>query len=246
MWGVGRRLKSIVSYEEAESIYGATTPLKGRPNFRPLDRRSSRASTDIRKVGDDYIVRMYSTDIVRYLADGSIFLDRGVWPTLATAAALSASSPFACWTHYGEVIVRSASLKRFVLHSKGLLFVNGEPVDPPVAVQHKTRVNRDKAKKVRTFFKDVPRFIKTFSAMCAGQPLPKGVRAMCIDSAWGLDGVLDEMDAAALAWGYVKAVTVHVTNNPVASTADFWKAAYSAFDVIEAYDVELPFGEVAK
>ena len=249
MWGRSSKFRSIASYDEARHLYENIEPLRGRPDFRPLDRRSSRAITDIRKVGENFVIRMYSTDIVAYRPDGSIYLNRSGWPTISTAAVLSASSPFACWTQKGELIVRSASLKRFVLPRAGLVFINGEPVNPPVAVQCKTRVRKEPAKQVRAYFKDVPRLMQTFAALCAGQPVPEGIRKMRVDKVWDLEEPLDEADASALAWYYLKIeflnTSYKVLKDQKTAIAVFWKAAYAAFDVFENYEVVLPLGEVA-
>ena|SRR3990167_2926666 len=253
MWGVSNKCRNISSYDEAKRVCESIKPLRDRPNFRPLDMRSSRVVTDIRKVGEDYIIKMYNTEIVTYRPDGRIFLDRGGWPTVATASAMSASSPFACWVQKGEIIVRSASLKRFVLPRAGLLFVEGEPVDPPAAVQHKTRVKRELARQARSFFKAVPKLMASFAALCAGQPRPADVKKLRVNRIWDLEGVLDEADAGALAWYYLGMVCLRssgngYTVNPAqkSAIAHFWKEAYDALDVIEEYDIELPFGEVAK
>ena len=253
MWGVRSNFVSIKSFDDAKRIYESIKPLRGRPDFRPVDRRSSCAVTDIRKVGEDYIIKMYNTDIVTYRPGGSIFLDRGGWPTVATASAMSASSPFACWVQKGELIVRSASLKRFVLPSAGLVFVNGEPVNPPPTVQHKTRVKRELAKQVRSFFKDVPKLMASFAALCAGQSHPADVKKMRVNRVWDLEGVLGGTDASALAWYYLKTVRGWapkresvVQKDQKSAIAHFWKEAYDAFDVIEGYEIALPFGEVAK
>lgn len=247
MWGTSSHYESINSYADAERVYNSIKPLRGHPDFRPLERRSIDCKSRIIKQGDEYIIRLYRTDIVRYFKDGSVFVSTGNWSTQSTAAAISAMSPFSCWCSKGSVVVRAHDLKRFVLPSGGLLFVGGQPVNPPVAVQHKTRIKKAEARQARKFFAEVPKMITAFSAAFEGGTKPEFAAA--ITGRMEVEELSGEQ-AASIAWYYVQAPWGYVTrkqtitNNPDKGIKEFWTAVYKAYDLIESYETELPFGEV--
>lgn len=260
MWGTSSNYPSISSYEEAKRTYEGTKPLREHPDFRPLDRRSKDAKSQIIKRGDEYIVRLYSTDIVTYFPDGSVFVSTGGWSTPSTRAAISAMSPLSAWSSKGDtaVAVRSGSYVRsqqaFLLHRDGLLFKpNAEsilvPVDPPAAVLRKTRVKREEAKAARKFFKPVEAYIKAYSKAFAGGEVTTARRS---DLAKVFaSGVLSDETASDLARVYLEATWDYVTRRNTytgdakAGCTEFWKAVYAKLNLIEYYEVPLPYGVVA-
>ena len=258
MWGTSNSYPIIRNYQQAANLYNDTKPLRGRPDLRPLDRRSKDAKTQILKHGTTYIIRLYRTDIITYFEDGSVFVSTGGYNTQSTAGAITAMSPLTCWNQKGECVVSNGRTsygegKRFLLYSKGLMFKPDAegmlvPVDPPVAVQRKKRVNRAKAKEVRAYFKQVPVYIKAFSAAFEGGHKPEG---MSLYPAVGSEPLSDE-DTVKLAWSgipvewvWVSAIKI-IQNLPDDAIAGFWKLVYDEFDVVESYEVELPYGEVSK
>lgn len=259
MWGTARIDATCNSYAKAELKYNNTKPVRGT-TVRPVGcRRSRYAKARIEKQDESYVLYLWRTPIVTYHKDGSILLNSGGWYTQSTAVAISALSPLTCWTSKGELIVAHrrgdyANMQRFVVPREGLLFKPDEagklqPVDPLVAVQRKTRVKRGEAKIARAYFKQVPVFIKAFSAAFEGGQKPQvGWPRLNLRD---LNEPLAEEDAVNIAWffvgerwGYI-AGTSTIINNPDRSIATFWKQIYAELDLIEDYEVPLPYGEVA-
>ena len=253
MWGRANSFYNVNSYNQAKSTYNNTQPLRGWPADadRPLERRSKDARQWICKRGEDYVVRMYRTDIVTYRADGSVLLNSGGYVTASTSTGISASSPFSCWCRGGELRVVVNGM-RFVLPRAGLEIrvVDGawSPVNPPVATQKKTRVRKDKAKVLRKYFKPVAQYIRALSEAFEGGSKPEYDH-------WSLyrdvTEVLTDDVAVSLAWRYVPTGRSSAGKDGIqstwkAATAHFWKEVYREFEVIERYAVELPYGEVGK
>lgn len=246
MWGCSSNYPTIGSYQAAARVYADIKPLRGKPDFRPLDARSSRAKSQIIKVGDDYIIRLYNTNIVRYRPDGSVLLDCGSWVTVATATAMSAMSPYSAWCSKGNLVVRCPD-GRFIIPGAGLeIDAQGVPKNPEVAVLRKKLVNRVLAKQVRAHFKQVPVMIRAYSAAFNGgdatNPVHRPVREADMATP------LSEPDASAIAmgcldwdWGYATAVP---TYSGVDTTDKFWRDVYRVFGVIEQHETPLPYGEV--
>lgn len=260
MWGVSSNYPSISSYADAERVYNNTKPLRGTTDVRPLDRRSINAKSKITKQGEDYVITLYRTYIVRYFKDGSVFISTGGWSTPSTRAALSCMSPFSAFSSKGDTAVAvrcgmyvGASAPRFILPSSGLLFKKNEegkfvPVNPPPAVLRKTRVKRVEARAARKYFKQVPKLIEVYGAAFAGGVVIE-TRAVRFNSY--TDEVLDEADASNIAMAYLSRAwswdgvsTARYTNDPVEAVRRFWVDVYRQLDLIEAYTVELPYGEV--
>lgn len=262
MWGLSSNYPNIRSYAEAAREYRDTKPLRGKPDFRPLDARSSRAKSNIRKEGDDFVIQLYRTDIIRYKPDGTIILNHGGWVTPSTAGAISAMSPFTSWCSKGYLVVSTSRRtsyadgnNRFVVPREGLEFnPQGVPKNPPAAMLRKKRVKKDEAKKVRALFKDVPKYIKTFCALYEdGQP--EQVARLHVRDFVGFAELSDET-AAQLALNYLEydwdytidqaAGIYHGFSvaNAKRSVAAFWSGVYKVFQVHETYEVELPYGEV--
>lgn len=87
MWGSMRsdRFPRLFNYEQALRKESEIVPYsKGKyKGNKPLAERR-RSGLTIRKVGDDVIVRLYSTDIIKYRPDGEIIVNQGGWSTSTT------------------------------------------------------------------------------------------------------------------------------------------------------------------
>lgn len=248
MWGCASVYPSIASFQDAQYLYLNTKPLRGTADFRPLDRRSSRANAQIIKDGEDYVIRLYRTDIVRYRPDGTILLKHGGWESLQTATAMSAMSPFSAWRSKNNLIVRCSS-GRFLVPSCGLEFgADLVPKNPPPAFLRKQRVRKDVAKKVRAHFKQIPVMIRAYSAAFKGGDASE-IRTRPVMQA-DLDTPLSEERASEIAMGWLARDVDWGTGSRrcVYSGADtspaVWKHIYQIFGVVETYEIELPYGEV--
>lgn len=259
MWGCSSNYPSISSYEEAKRIYENTKPLRGHPDFRPLDRRSIDCNSQIIKQDDRYIIKLYRTDLVTYFPDGSVFVSTGGWSTPSTRAAISAMSPVSAWSSKGDtaVAVRAGSYVRsqqaFLLPRRGLSFVPKDgtlvPVNPPTATLRKTRVKREKARAARKFFKPVETYIKAYSRTFAGGEVATVQRTDL--AAVFASGELPDETASnsalcflATKWDFATRRSTY-TGNAKSSCDAFWKAVYAALDLIEDYEVPLLYGTVA-
>lgn len=250
MWGTTSNFPSINSYEDAKRKYENTKPLRGRPDFRPLEARSSRAKAQILKSGENYVIRLYNTDIITYKSTDEIILYTGGWNSATTAVAISSMSPFACWMHEGNTIVRMPDLKRcyWLSHTgTGLTIKDGQPVNPVMASITKTRVRKAEAKAARKYFAEVPKLIESLSALLDGKPKPahdhSGV-LRCFESG----EPLQHEDIANMALGVLRLVWAIggyvVDGDSKKSIARFWRDVYLQLGLIETYHVELPLGEV--
>jgi hypothetical protein len=255
MWGCSSNYPSIRSYGDAARTYANTAPLRGKPHFRPLDARSSRAKSQIIKDGEDYVIKLYNTEIVRYKADGTTMLNTGGWGTATTAAAISAMSPFTAWCSKGYFVVSPSSRRmyanlkhKFIVPREGLTFSSeGVPVNPPTAVVRKKRVRKEKAKLVRAYFKQVPKLMTAYAAAFkGGDAFNQGSRQLI--KADMTEEPLSEELASEIAMGWLKR-DYHWREQKYVYTGGahvtgFWKQVYQVFDLVEVYEIELPYGEV--
>jgi hypothetical protein len=260
MWGCSANYPSIRSYGDAARAYANTQPLRGKPHFRPLDARSSRAKSQIIKDGEDYVIKLYNTEIVRYKADGTTMLRHGGWVTQATAGAISAMGPVTAWCSSGNLVV-SPTLRRmyaeghhkFIVPQEGLVFSNeGVPVNPPVAVVRKTRVRREQAKLVRAYFKQVPKLMEAYAAVAKGGDAQRDhqrpiTKADMTEEPLSEEPLSEEL-ASEIAMGWLKC-DYHWREQKYVYTGGarvtgFWNQAYQVFDLVEAYEIPLPYGEV--
>lgn len=261
MWGQSSNYPSISSYEDAKRTYENTKPVRGHPDFRPLVRRSIDCPSQIIKQDDQYVIKLYRTDLVTYFPDGSVFVSTGGWSTPSTRAAISAMSPFSAWSSKGDtaVAVRSGSYMRsqqaFFLPGAGLLFkpdAEGAlvPVNPPTAVLRKTRVKREEAKAARKFFKPVETYIKAYSRAFAGGEAGMKPRIGTLRDVFA-SGVLSDETASDIARAYLAAGWNFVTGRQIytgdakAGCTGFWRAVYAKLSLTEDYEVPLPYGTVA-
>jgi hypothetical protein len=251
MWGRGNTLPRIESYDEAKRVYENTKPIRGNPAFRPLDRRSKDAKGSIKQVGDNYVLQLYSTDIVTYYPNGDVLLNTGNYRTISTADAIGQVSPFSCWTSKGRVCVCNRYNKQgsFLVQPTLLFKRDAEgiyrPENPPIAVVYKKRVNKDKAELARAVFKQVPIFIETFSKVFVGGVKPTtGIFDPRFE--FKCDSVSEEQ-AVKLAWNYVRIKgwqDPRIVDDAGGAITAFWKDVYNNRGVIEQYTTDLPLGEV--
>lgn len=79
-WGVLR----LTTYEQAERHERITKPIRGdKAGTKPLGDRKKKYY-NIRREGDDIVVRMHNTDIVRYHKDNSLTINNGGWVSPTT------------------------------------------------------------------------------------------------------------------------------------------------------------------
>lgn len=258
MWGTSSKYQTVRSHGQAAMLYSRTKPLRGKPDYRPLDARSSRAKAQIIKQGDDYIIRLYRTDIVHYYANGDVRVSTGGWDSQATAAAIGCMSPFPCWRQRGNVVVKCGQHK-FIVPANGLAFKKTPdgyvPENPPAATKQKTRIRKDKARAARKFFAAVPKYIETFAALYPDEN-PNDYEAFDLRLVFETGSVLDDETAARIGLHSLEYDIKSWTPNGAGkfqaiervavkrSIADFWKRVYAECDLIEQYEVEVPYGEV--
>jgi len=216
---------SIGCYAQAARIYNETKPLRGGV-ARPIGRRSKGNPARIEKDGDYYYIWLYSTRVVTYCPDGSVVLHTGGWPTQATVQAMHAMSPYSCRLSRGRVIA-SCPEGSFVVDGELEFDRNGKPVHPPVAYKTKTLVNKEKAKQVREYYKDVAKYLKAFNAMGRESENPwwRGYH--------NLAQPLTDERAAQMA--------LDIAGCPV---DEFWAGVYEEQGVRETVQIALPYGQV--
>lgn len=241
-------LPRITSYAGAQRLFNDTKPLRGTADHRPLGRRSAYAPMQILKRGEDYILRLYSTDIVTYRPDGSVLLNTGRWPTNATARAMDDTSPLTV-RRRGGVVVASCAAGDFWVADKLEIDPQGKPVDPPEAYATKQLVNKEKAKQVRKYFAAVPAYIQAFQAAFAGGQRPAScVDPYCVDPYCG--DPLEDDAAVQLAWEYIQTTYDRATQAYVIINAGekpgqlFWRGMYSKYGVRQTHRIALPYGQV--
>jgi hypothetical protein len=259
MWGCSSKYPSVRSYGDAMMLYSRTKPLRGRPDFRPLDARSSRAKAQIIKQGEDYIIRLYRTDIVRFHANGDIYVSTGGWDSQATSAAIGEMSPFPCWKQKNNTVVKCGPHK-FIVPSNGLLFKKTPegyvPENPPVATRAKKRVLKAEARAAGKFFAAVPKYIKSFGALYPDDN-PNPIEKFNLRALLDAGDELDDETAARIGLNSLKYEIASWTTNGAGkftanqrvlvgpSITQFWKRVYADCGLVEEYDVELPYGEVS-
>lgn len=245
----------IRNYGDARRTFENTKDLRTIKGFKPLDRRSRDATASIRKDGEDYVIKLYQTDIIRYKPDGSIFLYHGGWESGATATAIGHMGGVSCGRAQNAlyVSVRSGS---FLVPDAGLLLVRDaggvlEPVNPPVATVRKTRVRKEEARMYRKYFAQVPKLIVAYSAAFKGGAAASPTPVLPLRDYY-LSGGLTEEAASTIAmyfldltydWGSREQMFSGYAKGGI---KDFWKTVYQEFSLVETYKTELPYGVVAK
>lgn len=94
----------LYNYAAAARREAEVKPIRGRtPECKPLgDRKKTHAS--IRKEGEDIIVRLYQTDIVRYRPDGTVIVNQGGHESMSTRAYLNAVLPLSFGSYQGMTV----------------------------------------------------------------------------------------------------------------------------------------------
>ena len=254
MWGTSSNYESITSYDGAKRTFENTKPVRGT-DIRPLDttKRSSTPKSQIIKDGDRYIVRLYRTNIVTYYPNGDVLLNNGGYDSQSTAAAISCMSPFSCWLNLSRLVVcnRYGPGGKFLLEPRLLFKRDAEgvyqPENPPAAKVYRTRVIKEKAKKTRTYFAQVPVYIKAFSAAFDRGVKPE-IEFISMEQTFNSGEPLEDQQASNLAWAYVSedwhVGGLKILNEPKPAIARFWKDVYARLNCIESYSIDLPLGEV--
>lgn len=83
----------IKTYEEAVAHEAAVKPIRGR-TIKPLHRRRDthltiRKQTGFNFEGEEVVIQMYNTDIVKYRPNGDIYVDIGGWVSMTTCQVLT-------------------------------------------------------------------------------------------------------------------------------------------------------------
>lgn len=82
-----RYSKKIKTYEEALAHEAAVKPIRGK-TIKPLYRRRDTHLT-IRKEGEEVVIQMYATDIVKYRPNGDIYVEINGWTSMTTGEVLT-------------------------------------------------------------------------------------------------------------------------------------------------------------
>jgi hypothetical protein len=171
-------IRTLHDYHSAATWEAAVTPIRGsNPPIKPLGKRSKK-HVNIRRGGEDIIVRLHRTDVVTYKPNEEIHLNTGGWNSQSTVKLLYAVLPWgirphlfknAMWVH-GEYEDEQGTLhtgKFRVKDNQITLTFNPETrnyrvYDPDPVYTHK--INR-KAKKEAV--KPYADFIAWVKAICA-------------------------------------------------------------------------------
>jgi hypothetical protein len=135
-------------------------------------------NTRLFKRGDDYVIRLHSTDIVLIHADGTYTLDSGGWRTLTTKSRMNDYTPATIAQERGIWYVRNGSWDDpAAMYEDGMkVDANGAPLNP---------VSADKVKATekagRKLSRMVSKFIKGFLADLA----ENGLRNPSGGDCWG-------------------------------------------------------------
>ena len=83
----------IKTYEEALAHEAAVKPIRGK-TIKPLHRRRDthltiRRQTGFNFEGDEVVIKMYNTDIVKYRPNGDIYVDIDGWASMTTCQVLT-------------------------------------------------------------------------------------------------------------------------------------------------------------
>lgn len=235
----GRSYPAIGSYAAAKRMFEETKPLRGK-TIRPIGTRASSNPAQIEKHGENYVVRLYSTDVITYRPDGSVVLKSGGWNSRATARAIDAMSPFRCRRSLDRLVV-AAPGGEFVLDSELEFDPNRVPVNPPKAYKTKKLVNKELAKEVRAYYAAVAKYIDVYQVSFEGGTAPE----FPYQPLGQMGEPLTDEQASNIAWRYIRVNGQRkIHNYGQNNIAMFWRAMYNRYDVYEAHQIELPYGRV--
>jgi len=165
----------LYNYAQAARHEAAIKPIRGRtPECKPLgDRKKTHVS--IRKEGEDIVIRLYHTDILRYQPDGTVIVNQGGHESLSTRAYLNAILPLWFSSHQGTTVWFSARAGReyeyHLLHAREDNIFKHNPnnvrawefTNPKPCVVH--RKNREGAKAVRAKYAAFFKYMKNIKKL---------------------------------------------------------------------------------
>ena len=174
-------VRTMKTYADAVRWESEVKPIRGRAEeCKPLGARN-KSYANIRKDGDDIVVRLYRTDLVRYKPDGTIIVNQGGYPSQTTRKYLNAILPMWFGSHQdmtftyrgidggGYHLLHSSGDNEFkpvktnnVSFPSDLHFVNPKP-----CVIHTK--NRAKSKRVRARYAPFIRYVKNIKKLMGGQ-----------------------------------------------------------------------------
>jgi hypothetical protein len=174
------------TYADAVRWESLVKPIRGRKEeCKPLGARN-KSYANIRKDGDDIVVRLYRTDLVRYKPDGTIIVRQGGHESQTTRKYLNAILPMWFGSFQGKTHTYRGTedIGYHILHStednifkmaKGMYDPNNVSssnalyhfVNPQPCVIHTK--NRAKAKAVRQRYAPFIRYVKNITKLMGGR-----------------------------------------------------------------------------
>ena len=121
----------MATYAEAVAHEAKIKPIRGRAvECKPVGQRNITHAT-IRRDADDIVVRIYSTDIVRYKPDGRVIINQGGHASNATRAYLNAMVKGYFSSHQGVTVWSNSETKGwFILHYRADNIFIPDPENP--------------------------------------------------------------------------------------------------------------------
>lgn len=176
-------VKCMTTYADAVRWEAEVKPIRGRAvECKPLGARN-KSHANIRKDGDDIVVCLYCTDIVRYKPNGTIIVNQGGHESQTTRKYLNAILPMWFGSHQDRTFVyRGMDGGGYcLLHSSGdnefrwvksnnvssALYPQYHFVNPKPCVIHTK--NRAKSKRVRARYAPFIRYVKNVKKLMGGR-----------------------------------------------------------------------------
>ena len=167
------------TYADAVRWEAAVKPIRGRAvECKPLGARN-KSYANIRKDGDDIVVQLYRTDIVRYQPDGTVIVRQGGHESMTTRKYLNAILPMWFGSYQGRTHTYRGTddAGYHILHSTADNIFKPTPnnvssslyhfVNPVPCVIHTK--NRAKAKEVRQRYAPFIRYVKNIKKLMGGR-----------------------------------------------------------------------------
>ena len=158
----------IYSYNDAATTYAKIKPVRGRAvEFRPLGRNRGRSPAQIIQDGDDYVVKLYHTDIIRFKPDNIRIIRTEGYTTPSTTAWLNAILPNFFSKHLGSIYAschfttpegEECQGRLPLWNTKDNLFRNGDFLNPRFPETH--LLSRKKINAVRKKYADFLNYLK--------------------------------------------------------------------------------------
>jgi hypothetical protein len=173
-------VERMPTYADAVRWELLVKPIRGRKEeCKPLGARN-KSHANIRKEGDDIVVRLYRTDIVRYKPDGTIIVNQGGHESMTTRKYLNAILPMWFGSFQGKTHTYRGTddVGYHILHSSADNIFKIKPdshhhaplyhfVNPQPCVTHTK--NRAKAKAVRQRYAPFIRYVKNATKLMGGR-----------------------------------------------------------------------------